>query len=107
MLLNDSSDMQAVLRDLDTCRELERQSRLMDSKHNMASAHKLCNRHLEQQQTICGSSNEIQLRSVFSAEGSNPFIYLGAQGSSKVAFQQLMIIDTRKRKVFPSKPGGQ
>jgi hypothetical protein len=43
MLLNDSSDMQGVLRDLDTCRELERQSRLMDSKHNMASAHKLCN----------------------------------------------------------------
>jgi len=42
MLLNDSSDMQGVLRDLDTCRELERQSRLMDSKH-MASAHKLCN----------------------------------------------------------------
>jgi hypothetical protein len=43
MLLNDSSDMQGVLRHLDTCRELERQSRLMDSKHNMASAHKLCN----------------------------------------------------------------
>ncbi len=43
MLLNDSSDMQGVLRDLDTCRELERQSRLMDSKHDMASAHKLCN----------------------------------------------------------------
>jgi hypothetical protein len=43
MLLNDSSDMKGVLRDSDTCRELERQSRLMDSKHNMASAHKLCN----------------------------------------------------------------
>jgi hypothetical protein len=43
MLLNDSSDMQGVSRESDTCQEWERQSRLMDSKHNMASAHKLCN----------------------------------------------------------------